>query len=819
MLTDVTGGPEVTDGVAIDSQGRIVVRSGPFSQQQGILERYDSNGDLDPSFGGSGWVPVPVPINPSGVWWLAGPVHDDLIAIGANDTIVTTGLAPDSTGVWVPAVARYTADGSPDSTFGGTGLVYTPFYDNLPYVIDTSNPGSPVTYFRDAAGNPTSPAVPLGLAVDAAGRVVLAAYFDAESDVGLLRYNADGALDNAFDRVVNPASDGSTVSWMALQTDDKVILGAPGLLNSSVGMVRSAGPSHLPQGTTVSLTSSASDPNPADAQSLAYTWSVAGPAGYTLPAGTSSSQPDFQFTPDVPGTYVVSLTVGEADPGDATTTVRTTFVVDPVSSTSLAAVLPQSNTTPNALTIQASAAVPVNALIDAVNGLAGVAPGGSIDQPVTITLVLNDGTYDDAFVHPPANVTLIIDGANGANTFVGHSPALTLTGGTVVIRHVTFSTPTNSPTIVVTGGSLTLRDDVIQESTGFAAAAISITGGTVDLGTAADPGGNVLNINGAGAFALNTTATPIAVVGDTFTVNGFPLTPSSLSGTVFEDFNDDGQIDFGEKGISGVAITLTGKDDLGNAINLSQTTDADGAYVFLNLRPGSYRITEAQPAGHPQGIDTVGTAGGSLAATDQIFVQLAQGIDGLNYNFGEQPPTTGAVKKGQSAGIGFWNNKNGQALILALNGGTGHQLADWLAATMPNTFGVHSGSNNLTGKSNAFVAALFQQDFLMKGVKLDAQVLATALSVYATDATLDSTGVAAHYGFTVSGTGLGTDTINVGSNGDAFGAANNANMAVLDLLVAMDAQAVNGVLYGGNLSKRNEANSIFSALNEAGNIS
>ena len=59
------------------------------------------------------------------------------------------------------------------------------------------------------------------------------------------------------------------------------------------------------------------------------------------------------------------------------------------------------------------------------------------------------------------------------------------------------------------------------------------------------------------------------------------LPPSSLSGVVFADFNDDGQVDFGEQGIAGVTITLTGTDYLGNAVNLSQTTDADGAYVFL----------------------------------------------------------------------------------------------------------------------------------------------------------------------------------------------------------------------------------------------
>jgi hypothetical protein len=128
-------------------------------------------------------------------------------------------------------------------------------------------------------------------------------------------------------------------------------------------------------------------------------------------------------------------------------------------------------------------------------------------------------------------------------------------------------------------------------------------------------------------------------------------------------------------------------------------------------------------------------------------------------------------------------------------------------------------ANNLAGKSNAYIATLFQSDFLLKGQKLDAQVLATALSVYATNSTLDSTQAAAAYGFTVSGNGVGTATFSVGSNGDAFGVANNTTMAIMDLLLATDAQAVNGVLYNGNSTKRNEANNVYSALNDAGGIS
>jgi hypothetical protein len=246
-------------------------------------------------------------------------------------------------------------------------------------------------------------------------------------------------------------------------------------------------------------------------------------------------------------------------------------------------------------------------------------------------------------------------------------------------------------------------------------------------------------------------------------------------------------------------IRLTGTDDLGQAVDQTLPTDGDGAYVFLDLRPGSYYLTRTtQPAGYTPGIDSVGTAGGGLSAAvaDQFFVQLAQGVNGLNYNYGEVPAATGPVQKGQTAGIGFWNNKNGQALILALNGGgASHQLGDWLAATFVNLYEADSG-NDLAGKSNAYVAALFQQDFLAKGQKLDAQVLATALAVYVTNATLDpldpttQSNAATRAGFVVSGDGVGAATWSVGANGDAFGVANNTSMTVMDLLLATDDQAM-----------------------------
>jgi hypothetical protein len=437
-------------------------------------------------------------------------------------------------------------------------------------------------------------------------------------------------------------------------------------------------------------------------------------------------------------------------------------------------------------------------LIDTANGLTGTFAA----RPEGSAISLSGYQFQISYANGDVTLTTIGVPFHQTTTTVTASANSPLLGDTVTLT----ATVTSDP-----GAGAPIGTVQFQVNGTNLGDPVPLVNGTASLTTAALPAGAdtiTAAYSGGSGFLLSSGST---------TVNVLPL--SSLSGIAWEDFNNDGQVDFGEKGIHGVQVTLTGTDDLGNAVNLPpQTTDADGAYVFLNLRPGNYRITETQPAGYLQGIDSVGTAGGRLVATDQFLVPLGPGVNGLNYNFGEQPTATGPVQRGQTAGIGFWNNKNGQALIKSFNGGTGTELADWLAATLPNMFGIHAGSNNLTGKNNAFVANLFQQDFLLKGVKLDAQVLATALSVYATNATLDSTGVAAQYGFTVSGDGVGTAAVNVGGDGAAFGVANNTVLTVMDLLFATDAQAVNGVLYGGNTTKRTEANDVYGAVNQAGGL-
>src|SRR5262249_52144955 len=163
------------------------------------------------------------------------------------------------------------------------------------------------------------------------------------------------------------------------------------------------------------------------------------------------------------------------------------------------------------------------------------------------------------------------------------------------------------------------------------------------------------------------------------------------------DANNNGQVDFGEPGIPGVTVTLTGIDDLGQTVNRVTQTDINGIYVFANLRPtngAGYTITETQPAGHPEGLNTVGTVNavptGSNSSTDAFSgIVISQGGSvAENYNFGEGPAASGGgVGAGQTAGIGFWQNRNGQNLIRALNGGSSAtQLGHWLAMTFPNMY-------------------------------------------------------------------------------------------------------------------------------------
>ena len=65
-------------------------------------------------------------------------------------------------------------------------------------------------------------------------------------------------------------------------------------------------------------------------------------------------------------------------------------------------------------------------------------------------------------------------------------------------------------------------------------------------------------------------------------------------------------------------------------------TASDGSYAFGGLRPGTYTITETQPAGYADDVDTAGTLGGTLG-NDVVRDVPVRGADaGTGYDFLER---------------------------------------------------------------------------------------------------------------------------------------------------------------------------------------
>ncbi len=119
------------------------------------------------------------------------------------------------------------------------------------------------------------------------------------------------------------------------------------------------------------------------------------------------------------------------------------------------------------------------------------------------------------------------------------------------------------------------------------------------------------------------------------------LPPSSLSGHVYEDRNDDGIRQNAEMLIPGAVVRLFDE----NGVEVAQTiTDTNGYYRFAFLKPGTYRLIEQTPANYLDGKDRAGTIAGqtvgqALANGDEIrSIVLPLGRDGIDYDFGELLP-------------------------------------------------------------------------------------------------------------------------------------------------------------------------------------
>ena len=159
---------------------------------------------------------------------------------------------------------------------------------------------------------------------------------------------------------------------------------------------------------------------------------------------------------------------------------------------------------------------------------------------------------------------------------------------------------------------------------------------------------------------------------------------------------------------------------------------------FDNLPAGTYTITETQPGGYTDGSDTLGTQRRQREQRQVFEHHPAGACRRRTTTLASSRRSAPRVAGNQTQTIAFWNGTSGQNLIKALNGSqNAKNLGNWLATNFGNLFGSAAGTaNNLSGKTNAQVAAYFQSLYANAAKKAEAEALALALTVYVTNSNL-----------------------------------------------------------------------------------
>ncbi len=197
VTTDLTGFPDIAFAVAIQADGKIVV-AGQASIDPNVAQlafgvvRYNANGSLDTTFGGGDGIV------------LTGSYHrPSSVALQSDGKIVVAGQSKVSLQASQDfTVARYNTDGTLDTTFDNDGVVTTPM--------------SSADDFRAIVIQPDGKIV-------AAGQALFATY-----DIVVVRYHPDGSLDASFDtdgKVITPIGTSTEeASAVTLQRNGKIVV-------------------------------------------------------------------------------------------------------------------------------------------------------------------------------------------------------------------------------------------------------------------------------------------------------------------------------------------------------------------------------------------------------------------------------------------------------------------------------------------------------------------------------------------------------------------------------------------------------------------
>jgi uncharacterized delta-60 repeat protein len=234
VVTDLGTNNEAGRSIAIQPDGRIIV-AGYYNNGYSklALVRYTANGALDPTFGTRGKVLTSIRVGDfSGV-------RGENVAVQPDGKIVVGGSTNDNVTSYF-LLARYNADGSPDTSFGGgTGIVTTAFPNGR----------------QAGAGS---------VAIQPDGRIVLTGVSNSAGGVDLCisaaRYNPDGSLDPTFGsggldvvrlNLPDPSLTQAVGYSGAIEADGRIVIG--GQVYSGTGSTHDAFATRLNPDGTVDL--------------------------------------------------------------------------------------------------------------------------------------------------------------------------------------------------------------------------------------------------------------------------------------------------------------------------------------------------------------------------------------------------------------------------------------------------------------------------------------------------------------------------------------------------------------------------------------
>ena len=319
---------------------------------------------------------------------------------------------------------------------------------------------------------------------------------------------------------------------------------------------------------------------------------------------------------------------------------------------------------------------------------------GQFDAGEVSTTTDNEGRY--LFQLEPGNYTISSEITNGSAATVptGNSFDLTVEVGReladndfgeeapLIASDDTFNAVNN-----VAGTELAVLDnDTLPAGTTIDSVTSGSSGGQISI-----DGANLLYTPAPGfvgeeSFAYTITTADERLSSATVTVTVEQATSGEVSGIVFIDLDEDGDQDADEVGVPGAQLTLAGPADDGTTIELTEITANDGSYLFADVPPGTYTLTQQQPAALVNG--EVENEDGNMepAANELLEVVVASGETVADNNFIE-----GGLEDGFASIVWFFASSGSpeeafrEAVAMGEENAGNVELAQAIRAVSPET--------------------------------------------------------------------------------------------------------------------------------------